>query len=601
MAELFTSVDGIRDARKKAAASGCSPQRRHVSVLFATGSNRVIPQPKGVVGIVVAVELSALPHRQPAHQRPRRRQPRDGEDGDATRSTSAASSPRSARAVFPEDTRRDPARRPRAGLLHPALRPHHLHRLGRRRPHRDALRRREPDAGDARARRQVADHRLRRLRRRRGRVAHPLRQVPERRADLPRARLPLRPRRRSATSSSPPRKRIVPQRYPDTNQPSYTSVIDEKSYRRLRATLEDARQKGAEVVPLVPGATFNDELRKIPPHLVLDVTDDMTIMQEEIFGPLLPGEDLPHPRRGDRLRERPRPAARLLRLHQRHGDRGEARLLDHLGRRHDQQLHAPRRAARHAVRRHRRERHGALPRLRGLPRVQQAAPGVQEPAPVAAAPLLSAVHEDAPAGDGVSHPLQALSRGSVVLQLVLDRRHSQDTRLTLPRGETAERRPGGVPHAPGQLSLWRGAIRGRRAGPRRASLSLLDVPARARRGILDLRPAHGRRVPRRRRGGPDPPLPLVGADRADVLRHVRHAPDGPLRRHARHRVGEPHHLRRRSRRPSRGAHVRRLEGGLGRDRRRAAAVSRVRAYGRLTGRSTSVSSASGGTSAGSLR
>src|SRR5947207_13487902 len=28
------------------------PQRRHVSVLFATGSNRVIPQPKGVIGIV---------------------------------------------------------------------------------------------------------------------------------------------------------------------------------------------------------------------------------------------------------------------------------------------------------------------------------------------------------------------------------------------------------------------------------------------------------------------------------------------------------------------------------------------------------------------
>jgi coniferyl-aldehyde dehydrogenase len=83
-------------------------------------------------------------------------------------------------------------------------------------------------------------------------------------------------------------KRIMPERYPDTNQPSYTSVIDEKSYKRLRATLEDARQKGAQVVPLVPGTSFNDQLRKIPPHMVLDVTDDMTIMQEEIFGPLLP-------------------------------------------------------------------------------------------------------------------------------------------------------------------------------------------------------------------------------------------------------------------------------------------------------------------------
>ena len=59
-------------------------------------------------------------------------------------------------------------------------------------------------------------------------------------------------------------------------------------------------QTGAEVVPLIPGTTFNDELRKIPPHLVLDPPDDAVIMQEEIFGPLLPvrtplhaGRDVP--------------------------------------------------------------------------------------------------------------------------------------------------------------------------------------------------------------------------------------------------------------------------------------------------------------------
>src|SRR5262245_11095183 len=51
MAELFTSVDGIRDVRKKL-RKWMKPQRRHVSMLFATGSNRVIPQPKGVVGVV---------------------------------------------------------------------------------------------------------------------------------------------------------------------------------------------------------------------------------------------------------------------------------------------------------------------------------------------------------------------------------------------------------------------------------------------------------------------------------------------------------------------------------------------------------------------
>jgi coniferyl-aldehyde dehydrogenase len=83
-------------------------------------------------------------------------------------------------------------------------------------------------------------------------------------------------------------RRIVPQRYPDTKDPSYTSIIDEKSYRRLRATLDDAAAKGANLIPLVPGAAFDDGLRKLPPHLVLEPTDDMTIMREEIFGPLLP-------------------------------------------------------------------------------------------------------------------------------------------------------------------------------------------------------------------------------------------------------------------------------------------------------------------------
>ena len=54
------------------------------------------------------------------------------------------------------------------------------------------------------------------------------------------------------------------QRYPDTNDRSYTSIIDEKSYRRLRATLEDAQRKGAQVVPLVPGAAFNDRAAQDP-------------------------------------------------------------------------------------------------------------------------------------------------------------------------------------------------------------------------------------------------------------------------------------------------------------------------------------------------
>ncbi|MEE8311827.1 MAG: coniferyl aldehyde dehydrogenase [Candidatus Binatia bacterium] len=83
-------------------------------------------------------------------------------------------------------------------------------------------------------------------------------------------------------------KKVVSKWYPDTNSTDYTSIIDEKSYKRLRDALEDARAKGAEIVPLVPGAEFNDQYRKFPPHLVLNPTEEMTILQEEIFGPLLP-------------------------------------------------------------------------------------------------------------------------------------------------------------------------------------------------------------------------------------------------------------------------------------------------------------------------
>jgi coniferyl-aldehyde dehydrogenase len=83
-------------------------------------------------------------------------------------------------------------------------------------------------------------------------------------------------------------RRIAPARYPDIGNAQYTSIIDERSYRRLRTTLDDARDKGAQVVPLIPAASFDDGLRKFPPHLLLDVDDSMTVMKNEIFGPLLP-------------------------------------------------------------------------------------------------------------------------------------------------------------------------------------------------------------------------------------------------------------------------------------------------------------------------
>jgi coniferyl-aldehyde dehydrogenase len=81
---------------------------------------------------------------------------------------------------------------------------------------------------------------------------------------------------------------IVAERYPSLETDDYTSIISDRAFMRLQSLLKDARIKGAGLVPLIPGAEPSRALRKIPPTLVLNVSDDMQVMQEEIFGPILP-------------------------------------------------------------------------------------------------------------------------------------------------------------------------------------------------------------------------------------------------------------------------------------------------------------------------
>lgn len=83
-------------------------------------------------------------------------------------------------------------------------------------------------------------------------------------------------------------KRLVAARYPDLNGPDYTSIIDQPAYDRLLATLEDAKARGATVINLAPDQHLDTRRRKIAPHIILRVDDQMTIMKEEIFGPFLP-------------------------------------------------------------------------------------------------------------------------------------------------------------------------------------------------------------------------------------------------------------------------------------------------------------------------
>jgi coniferyl-aldehyde dehydrogenase len=87
---------------------------------------------------------------------------------------------------------------------------------------------------------------------------------------------------------------LIQARYPRLDTADYTSIIDADSFARLIHYLQDARAKGAKVVNLLPGVEPDEALRKIPPTLVLDVTDDMALMQAEIFGPLLPVKTYQH-------------------------------------------------------------------------------------------------------------------------------------------------------------------------------------------------------------------------------------------------------------------------------------------------------------------
>lgn len=72
--------------------------------------------------------------------------------------------------------------------------------------------------------------------------------------------------------------------------PDYTSVINDRHFQRLTTWIDDARARGAEVIAVNPGNEdfSNTNSRKMPLHIVRNPTDEMTVMQEEIFGPILP-------------------------------------------------------------------------------------------------------------------------------------------------------------------------------------------------------------------------------------------------------------------------------------------------------------------------
>ena len=84
--------------------------------------------------------------------------------------------------------------------------------------------------------------------------------------------------------------REVAKLYPNiAANPDYTSIVNDRHYARLTGMLNDARAKGARVIEFggltQPGGVT--QTRAMMPTIILNVTDEMNLMKDEIFGPIL--------------------------------------------------------------------------------------------------------------------------------------------------------------------------------------------------------------------------------------------------------------------------------------------------------------------------
>jgi coniferyl-aldehyde dehydrogenase len=75
----------------------------------------------------------------------------------------------------------------------------------------------------------------------------------------------------------------------DPDNDDYTSIVSDRHYARLEGLVADATAKGARIMQVAKsGDPAWKSKRKFPPAILVGVTPDMKVMQEEIFGPLLP-------------------------------------------------------------------------------------------------------------------------------------------------------------------------------------------------------------------------------------------------------------------------------------------------------------------------
>jgi coniferyl-aldehyde dehydrogenase len=73
------------------------------------------------------------------------------------------------------------------------------------------------------------------------------------------------------------------------DNPDYSAVVNARHYERINELVREAMALGARRHEINPSNdVLRPEARKIPPTLLTEVTDEMRVMQEEIFGPVLP-------------------------------------------------------------------------------------------------------------------------------------------------------------------------------------------------------------------------------------------------------------------------------------------------------------------------
>ncbi|MBV8113511.1 MAG: coniferyl aldehyde dehydrogenase [Silvibacterium sp.] len=83
---------------------------------------------------------------------------------------------------------------------------------------------------------------------------------------------------------------IIAKRYPRlVSNDDYTHMISEAAWQRMQGLVADVRDWGAQIIqPHREHEAFTAESRIFPPTLVVGANSSMRVMQEEIFGPILP-------------------------------------------------------------------------------------------------------------------------------------------------------------------------------------------------------------------------------------------------------------------------------------------------------------------------